>query len=179
MKTLTAKEFRTWGYNIVEERMSIVKGLPAAYYTLDKRLTAHQIEVLESYENIHVFEEYNQDEAFTSLVIGCSIVIDGELVECEDVCRVHDTYNTVCKKKKFTRAAVERVMIDNAMATPKSSVWDFYFEYFTERDLINAYLKEEEDNWKDLGAPATFFEYLCSVYEISKLKNGSWLLRVK
>jgi hypothetical protein len=178
--TVAAKEFRTWGYNIVAERMSIVKGLPAAHYTLDKKLSDAEIKILESYKNVQVFETFNRyNESVTSLVIGCPIVIDGELVECANVCKVHDTYDTVCKKKKFTRAAVERIMIDNPMATPKSSVWDLYFEYFTERDLINACLKEEEDNWKDLGAPATFFEYLCSVYEISKLKNGSWLLRVK
>ena len=180
IKTVTAREFRTWGYNIVEEGISISRGLPAAHYRLDKKLSDAEIKILKSYENVRVFETFNRyNELVTSLVIGCSIVIDGKLVECADVCKVHDTYDTVCKKKKFTKAAVERIMIDNAMVTPKSTVWDLYFEYFTERDLISACLEEEEDNWKDLGAPATFFEYLCSVYEISKLKNGSWLLKVK
>lgn len=178
IKTVTAREFRTWGYNIVEEGMSISKGLPAAHYRLDKKLSDAEIKILKSCENVKVFETFNRyNELVSSIIIGCAIVIDGKLVE-----RVNGDvlgfYDTVCKKKEFTKAAVERIMIDNAMATPKSTVWNLYFEYFTERDLINACL-EEEDNWKDLGAPATFFEYLCSVYEISKLKNGSWLLKVK
>ena len=81
LNTVTAREFLNWGYNIVEEGMSISKGLPAAHYRLDKKLSDAEIKILKSCENVKVFETFNRYNELVSSIIIDAIVIDGKLVE--------------------------------------------------------------------------------------------------